>query len=210
MKPTSLRVIPITRGKNVSRPISTKRRPTSKSNSVVSHWEPKSMKPKILPKEDVPEPELFTKVVDGEVKYFRKRYIPKKKADGTPNPEYTDRTNPPSTRKPPKKIKRPGQIPPKIKPKPEPEDLVPELPPAVDGGDSNENPQENPTKQGNTPYQPPKVKEPEVVKPVEEPKPTPPKEEPKPVNQFVPKSKPTPIVPEEPKPVVVEDPVEKP
>lgn len=62
---------------NSMRTITTKRPPALPKQT--KQWKPKSMKPRTLKTQgNLPEPELFTKVVNGETKYYRKRYIPKK------------------------------------------------------------------------------------------------------------------------------------
>jgi hypothetical protein len=113
-----MRNIPITR--EVKRPI-----PKKKKKSAQSHWEPKSVTSKTLKnKGDIPEPELFTKVVNGETKYYRKRYIPKKK----------ERTAPKKIRRPVPEVKPQTKPETPRAPEPEPEPVEMELPSMKDVG----------------------------------------------------------------------------
>lgn len=205
----------------------------------MSHWEPKTMKPVKMANDEIPEPELFTKVVNGEVKYFRKRYIPKNNTDGTPNQDYrvpSKRIQRPRPKPTPKKpsLADQGIYPVETKPAEEKPQEIPYLPPQEENNQATAPKKPDDQRQDFAPKikpaepaiqpepveeKPPVVEAPVEKKPVyvaPKPKPAPPVEQPAVVAPVVPKEEPKEVVPAyvAPKvktvqPPVVEEPVEE-
>ena len=79
IRPASLRTIPLKNRHVTDKGKKPKKSSRNSRKSNAQRWKPKAVNDTatVMNQEEIPEPEIFSMVVDGEVKYYRKRYIPK-------------------------------------------------------------------------------------------------------------------------------------